>query len=100
MEPLRKMQPPMQPAAPRPALRLCPAPHTISMESLGRFARNAATRGERIEILRHLLGGCPVCSGELAEIWKPRVSGEVDYGPALDRVEKHVPTLLEVSGRR
>jgi tetratricopeptide (TPR) repeat protein len=43
--------------------------HTLSLEVLGRFARQTATSAERKSVVRHLLAGCPQCRTYLTSLW-------------------------------
>lgn len=61
--------------------------HTVSDNTLERFARGTAAGDECRAVLSHLLAGCASCRGRLRPLGGFESSGPADYGAVLDRFE-------------
>lgn len=59
--------------------------HTISDESLKRFAAGSASRQENRSIVAHLLRGCAVCAQKVRESVRPEIPEDA-YNPVLGRI--------------
>jgi hypothetical protein len=69
----------------------------LSQETLQRFASGASSRQEGAAVIAHLLKGCAGCSSKLKSLIEPAPVAGGAYDEVLERFDRELLELLEIS---